>query len=352
MGQKKRKKKGLPPGSVIYTGNKSQLEFWVHRLQFDQNELKIEDFKSSDNRAFDFEDNGRIFWYDIRGIHDVNLINRVGDKFGIHNLILEDIANVFQRPKFEDFDNGVFITLKAISFDANQCKIQTEQISMYFNDKVMITFQENEDDTFENIRQRIENAKGKIRAKGTDYMAFALIDSLVDNYFETLDQITDQIEKLEFKLIDNEEIELKYQIHNVRREVLTFRSLIVPVRDLLSRFYKCESDLINESTQLYLRDLQDHVAQISDTIDNQRDTLNGLYELLKSNVSNKMNQVMKTLTMISTIFIPLTFLAGIYGMNFENMPELKMKYGYFGLLGIFVVMTSLMIWYFKRKRWF
>jgi magnesium transporter len=352
MSAKKKKKKGLPPGSVIYTGTKSDQKFLIHRVQYNADEFVHEVFKDLEHKAFDFVENDRIFWYDVRGIHNESLIKYVGEKFAIHNLILEDVVNVFQRPKFEDFKEGIFITFKSILFDSDTLKIQPEQISLYFNDKMMISFQEIEDDTFESIRSRIENSKGKIRMKGTDYMAFALIDSIVDVYFETLDQIDDVIENLESKLVDNEDISLKTQIHSIRREVLSFRSYVAPLRDLLNRFHKCESDFINESTQMYLRDLQDHVAQVMDIAENQRDTLNGSYDLLMSNVSHRMNQVMKTLTIISTIFIPLTFLAGIYGMNFDFMPELRWKYGYFGVLGLMTVAGFCMAWYFKKKKWF
>jgi magnesium transporter len=349
---KKKKGKGLPPGSVVYTGSKlNDYQLWIHKLQFDGEVLINESFESPEYHTFDIEDNGRIYWFDIRGIHNTDLIKEIGEKFQIHNLVLEDIVNVYQRPKFDDFETGIFLTFKAIKLKEKTCELVTEQLSIYFNERILISFQEHEDDTFEGIRTRIDNAKGRIRAKGTDYLAFALIDCIVDEYFDALDQTDDFIDVLEAQLVNNEDISLKLKIHQVRNEVMSFRSHALPLRELINRFLKSENELVQDSTRVYLRDLQDHVAQVLDIIENQRETLHGLTDLLMSNVSNKMNQVMKTLTMISTIFIPLTFLAGIYGMNFENIPELKSQNGYYILLGIMALMTGLMVWYFKRKKW-
>ncbi len=345
-------KKGLPPGSVIYTGSNKGQTVEIHALAYNLNSIKKETFKSSDNRNLTSVEEGYVQWYDVRGLHDVEFIKKIGHSFSIHNLILEDIVEVFQRPKFEDFENGIFLTFKALEFNKISKRITSQQVSIFFNANTLISFQEYETDLLHTIQARIENSKGKLRAKGTDYLAFAIIDVLVDNYFETIESLDVHIQELESKLINNEDTKLKLAIHRIRREVLSFRAMVVPVREMINKFAKSESEFINEGTRVYLRDVQDHVSQVLDTSENYRDTLNGLHDLLMSNVSYKMNQVMKILTTISTIFIPLTFLAGVYGMNFDNMPELHWKYGYFILIGVFIVISLLMVWYFRRKKWF
>jgi magnesium transporter len=352
MSKKKKKAVGLPPGSVIYTGNVKDESVLVHYMAFDAETIVNHNFFSSD-KIFPLEiDTSKIHWFDIRGVHDVDFINEVGAQFKIHDLVLEDVVNVYQRPKFEDFADGIFMTLKALTFDKTLRKLETEQVSIYFNGHVLISFQEFETDLFESIRGRIEKSKVRIKAKGTDYLAFAILDCVVDQYFETLDVVGDLIESLESELIDNENIKHKMTIHIVRGELLKLRSYVVPVRELLNRFAKSESDLTRIETTPFIRDVQDHVAQVLETIEQYKDTLNGLYDLLMTNVSMKMNQVMKVLTTISTIFIPLTFIAGIYGMNFDFMPELHWEYGYYVVWVIFGVLTGGMIWYFKRKDWF
>lgn len=352
MSKKKKKAVGLPPGSVIYTGNVKDESVLVHYMAFDAETITNHNFFSSD-KIFPLDiDASKIHWFDIRGVHDVDFINKVGEQFNIHNLVLEDVVNVYQRPKFEDFSDGIFITLKALGFDKVIRKLETEQVSIYFNGNVLVTFQEFETDLFESIRGRIEKSKVRIKAKGTDYLAFAIIDCVIDHYFETLDAMGELIEQLESELIENEDIKHKMTIHTVRREILKFRSYTVPVRELLNKFSKSESDLMRFETTPFIRDIQDHVTQVLETTEQYKDTLNGLYDLLMTNVSFKMNQVMKVLTTISTIFIPLTFIAGIYGMNFEVMPELHWEYGYFAVWAIFGLMTGVMIWFFKRKDWF
>ena len=350
--KKVKKKKGLAPGSVIYTGDVNNQSVKIHRLVYDSDSLTVDDFSSADKRDYKKFDPSKVHWYDIRGVHDIEIIKELGDMFGMHNLVQEDVVNVFQRPKFEDFGDGVFATLKHLDFNKHTLRINTEQVSIFFKDNIIISFQEYETDLFESIRLRIENASGKLRARGADYLAFAIIDVVVDNYFDGVEAIDEIIEGMEAKLIENEDTTQKLAIHHLRREVLAFRAFVIPVRELLNKFIKCENELIDQGTKMYLRDAQDHTSQVLESIDSYRDTLNGMYDLLMTNVSFKMNQVMKVLTTISTIFIPLTFLVGVYGMNFKYMPELEWHFGYYAFWAASVTMAMGLVWYFKRKDWF
>lgn len=348
-----KKKRGLAPGSLVYTGDSSNDSIYIHVATFDSNSLKVKKYEGSNPELSVRQGpNEKVTWYDIRGVHDINIIKYFGTQFNIHPLVLEDIANVYQRAKFEEFEDGIFITLKALSFDKEQLKTTTEQVSIYFRDNELISFQEDETDLFEAVRKRLDNQNSKLRNRKTDYLAYALIDCLVDNYFDVLDSIEEVVEALEEELIQKEDTEQKSTIHKLKKELLIIKKSINPLRELIGRFAKSDSPLIYDSTEVYIRDLQDHTIQLIDITETFRDVLNGLYDLLMTNVSFKMNQVMQVLTIIATIFIPLTFLAGVYGMNFKNIPELQWEYGYRLFWAVIVLTTSGLIWFFKKKKWF
>lgn len=347
-----RKKPGLAPGSVVFTGDKKVDNIQVHYLKY--NELIIEDqvFDTHETIAFKQPTNDVIDWYDVRGMHDTRLIEHIGESFNIHPLVLEAIADVNQRPKFEEYENGNFITFKALHFDKEKTKLISEHITLYFKKGLLITFQERDTDLFSDVRHRINSGKIKIRKSGTDYLAFALIDVVVDNYFIVLDGIEDAIETLESNLMDGkQEIESKTKIHELKKELVKVRKSIAPLREAISRFSKSESELIQNDTYAFLRDVYDHTIQIMDMVESYRDMLIGLQDLFITEVSFKMNKIMQLLTIVSTIFIPLTFLAGLYGMNFNNIPELHWKYGYFILLGFMLIIVIALIIFFKRKKW-
>lgn len=349
---RKRKKTGLAPGSIVFTGDKKVDKIQVHYLKY--NEFTLEDHVFDTHKTIVFKQptDNVVDWYDVRGMHDTNLIEHIGSSFDIHPLVLEAVADVNQRPKFEEYENGNFIAFKALHFDKEKTKLISEHITLYFKKGLLLTFQERETDLFSDVRHRINSGKIKIRKSGTDYLAFALIDVVVDNYFVVLDDIEDAIETLENNLMDGkQEIESKTKIHELKKELVKIRKSIAPLREAISRFSKSESDLIQNDTYAFLRDLYDHTIQIMDMVESYRDMLIGLQDLFITEVSFKMNKVMQLLTIVSTIFIPLTFLAGLYGMNFNNIPELQWKYGYFILLGFMLVIAAILIGFFKRKKW-
>ncbi len=348
---KRRKKAGLPPGSVVFTGNKKVEKILIHYLQYDSEHFEQEVLDNHAETVFRQSSEDKVDWYDIRGIHDVELIQLLGRTFHIHPLVLEDVADVHQRPKFEEYEKGNFISIRGLKFDKSENKVLTEQVTIYFKKGFVATFQETDSDLFDLIRQRIKNGKGKIRQRGADYLAYAIIDVLVDHYYVVLDEIEEVIEYFEDEVISNQDANIKGEIHNLKKELLVLRKSISPLREAIGRFSKTESSFVEDSSLVFIRDLYDHTIQIMDMVETYRDMLNGLQDLFLTEVSFRMNKVMQLLTLISTIFIPLTFLAGIYGMNFSHMPELQWEYGYFVLLGVMVVIFVALLFYFRKKRW-
>jgi magnesium transporter len=349
---RKRKKTGLAPGSIVFTGDKKVENIQVHYLNYNEQSMEEQVFDSHETIAFKKPSDNLIDWYDVRGMHDINLIEHIGTSFSIHPLVLEAIADVNQRPKFEEYDTGNFIALRALHFDKENIKLESEQITLYFRKGLVLTFQERETDLFLEVRKRIKSGRRKIRTCGSDYLSYALIDVVVDHYYVVLDDVESVIENLEDKLINGQQdIENKTKIHELKKELVRIRKSVAPLREAISRFSKSESPLIDNDTYAFLRDLYDHTIQIMDMVESYRDMLNGLQDLFMTEVSFKMNKVMQLLTIVSTIFIPLTFLAGLYGMNFSHIPELHWKYGYFILLGIMFIIALFLIAFFKRKKW-
>lgn len=348
---KRLKKTGLPPGSVIFTGNKKVNEIIIHHLRYDSKALENRVLDNHSETVFHQSKEEEVDWYDMRGIHDTELIQSLGKTFDIHPLILEDIADVHQRPKFEEYEKGNFISIRALKFDKASTEILKEHVTIYFRKGFIVTFQETDSDLFDLVRKRIENGKGKIRDRGADYLAYAVVDTLVDNYFLVLEEIEEVIESLEEKVLSSQSSNIKGEIHSLKKELLVLRKSISPLREAIGRFSKSESPFVEENSLVFIRDLYDHTIQVMDMVDTYRDMLNGLQDLFLTEVSFKMNKVMQLLTLVSTIFIPLTFLAGIYGMNFSNMPELQWEYGYFVLLGTMTIIFIGLIIYFRKKEW-
>ncbi len=343
--------KGLAPGSVIFTGDRKMEYTDVHFVRFDTTSLEAKDFGEEGKVNFISPEEEKVTWYDIRGIHDTDMIEELGVKYDIHPLVLEDIADTQQRPKFDEYDNGVFISAKALKFDTNTAKILTEQVSIFIGKNFLVSFQEDDDDLFVGVRKRINSGRGKIRTRGADYLGYALLDNIVDNYFSVLIKVEEEIEKLEDEIMEDPQSASKTKNHNLKREMLTLRRAIQPLREAISKFSKSESSFVSDSTEIFLRDLYDHTIQVMDMVENYRDIVTGLQDLYLSEISFKMNQVMQVLTVISTIFIPLSFLTGMYGMNFTHMPELKSQNGYFILLGVMAMITVGLLFYFRKNRW-
>ncbi len=349
--KKQRQNTGLHPGAVVFTGNQKVAEVLIHHLQYDGNKIAEQVYNNQTDTIVDQNIKRKIDWYDIRGLHDTVLVEAIGKHFELHALAIEDIVDTHQRPKFDEYEKGCFIIAKALTFNPEKLKIGTEQIALYFRKGLLISFQETESDIFKVVRLRLYNSKGRIRQRPSDYLAYALLDNLVDNYYLVFDEVEAIIEYFEENLIANPNKRIKGQIHSLRKELLVIRKSVVPLREAISQFSKSDSLFINDDTNLFIRDLYDHTIQIMDMIETYRDMLNGLQDLYLSEISFKMNEIMKVLTLITTIFVPLSFFTGLYGMNFDNMPELHYQNGYFILLAVMLIITIGFLILFRYKKW-
>jgi magnesium transporter len=342
------KKAGLPPGTIVHVGEKRRERVKLSVINYDEvnfQEKEVNNFEE----ALSSRNKSSVTWLNIDGVHQPEIIEQVGKNFGMHPLVLEDIANTGQRPKMEDFDDYIFVVLRMLRFDEKETK--TEQISIILGRDFVVSFQEMEGDVFDAIRERLRSNKGRIRKMGADYLAYALIDAVVDNYFMVLENLGETIEDIEDKLVTNPTAETLRTIHDLKREMVFLRKSVWPLREVISRLERSESPLINKSTFVYLRDVYDHTIQVMDAVETFRDMLSGMLDIYLSSVSNRMNEVMKVLTVIATIFIPLTFIAGIYGMNFRYIPELELAWSYPAVLILMLIIALLMVVYFRRKKW-
>ena len=345
-----KKKVGLIPGELVHVGEKKVDDVRLRIVDYDEGSLN-ETVLNNIEEAYQIKDSKSVSWLNVDGLHDTSVMENIGNHFGIHPLIMADTLNVHQRPKFEDFEDYLFIVLKIISFDDENNSISSEQVSMILSDNYVITFQEKYGDVFESVRERIRKARGRIRKVGVDYLAYVLIDAVIDNYYVVLDRISEKIESLEDAVVENPTSDTLKEIHHLKKNVTLLRKSVWPLRDMASNLIRSESKIIKEQTMPFMRDLYDHTIQVTDSIDTFKDMLSGLMDLYLSNMSNRMNEEMKVLTIFAAIFIPLTFIAGIYGMNFEFIPELKWKYSYFVLWGIILVVGGGMLIYFRKKKW-
>ena len=348
--KKRTQKSGLPPGTLIHIGEKRTEKVKIRIMDYSDMGLKEMEADTIET-CFPFKDKPTNTWINIEGIHDVRVLERLGECYGFHTLILEDILNTDQRPKMEDHGEYIYVVLKMLNSDKNN-SVVIEQISLLLGKNFVISLQEGlEGDVFNPVRERIRSGKGRIRKMGSDYLAYALLDSIVDNYFIVLEKLGEKIEVLEEELITNPKRETLHAIHNLKREMIFLRKSVWPLREVISGLERGESSLISKSTQIFLRDLYDHTIQVIDTVEAFRDMLSGMLDIYLSSVSNKMNEVMKVLTIIATIFIPLTFIAGVYGMNFRNMPEIEWQWGYPLSLLIMGGVAIIMLIFFRKKRW-
>jgi len=341
---------GQIPGTLVYTGQKSERELLIE--SFDYSKDKIEEKLLADiEEAVPFKDTDSVTWVNINGLQYINEIERIGEHYGLHPLVLEDIVNTNQRPKIDEYEDYLFVVLKMLYYDEKE-NITIEQVSFVLGKNYVLTFQEAEGDVFGSIRDRLRHAKGRIRTLKSDYLMYALIDAVVDNYFSVIETLGNKIEDLETELFSGQaEEDVSSDIQQLKREILKVRRAIFPLREVISRIEKNEHPLIYKKTITYFRDVYDHLIQVSENIDIYREMIWSLMDMYMTTISNKMNEVMKVLTIIATIFIPLTFIAGIYGMNFEYMPELQYRYGYFVLWGIMILMFLAMLIYFRKKKW-
>ena len=343
---------GLPPGTLVHVGEAKTAPVRMTLMDYSEAEVKEPRIDSIED-VFPFKDKPTVTWVNIDGVHQTDIIQKIDTHFGIHPLVLEDIVNTSQRPKMEDYGDYLFIVLKMIYRNQGGGRDSiSEQVSLILGSNYVISFQEQEGDVFDTIRERIRGGKGRIRKMGADYLAYSLLDAIIDNYFVILEQLGLEIAELEDRLITTVDQSMSHGIHNIKRNMIYLRKQIWPLREVISGLQRNESHLIHKTTGIYLRDVYDHTIQVIDTIESYRDTLAGMHDIYLSSISNRMNEIMKVLTMFAAIFIPLTFVAGIYGMNFENMPELKWPFGYHLVLGVMATIGLGMVIYFKKKKWF
>jgi len=344
------KKAGMSPGSLVHVGEQKIDKARISIMNYDPDRLEEKQLKRIDE-SYAYKDTPPVTWINIDGLHDVELIEKVGAHFGIHSLTLEDIVNTGQRPKVDDFEDYIYLVFKMLKFDDTTGHIASEQVSLILGPHYLISFQEAAGDVFNFVRERIRKGRVRIRKSGPDYLAYALIDAVVDHYFLILEKIGEKIELFEDRVHSEPTPEVLQNIHALKREIIYFRKQVWPIREVLNVWQKTESPLMQEAHKVFISDVYDHTIQVIDTIESFRDIIGGMMDLYLSTLSNRMNEVMKVLTIMATIFIPLTFVAGIYGMNFKFMPELEWKWSYPVLWILLIVIFLGMLLYFKRKKW-
>lgn len=342
---------GMPPGQLIHLGEQLTEKSIIELIRYNiENHFELT--SSEPKEIIDKIDRKQANWINIDGLHNIDLIKSMGEHFHINALALEDVLNTEQRPKIEDFDNHLFFTLKTLN-TLNSDVIVYEQMSFILGNDYLLSFQEKEGDLFDGLRTRLKSdPKSNARKKDVDFLFYRLIDTIVDSYYLILENIAERIETLEDELFVDPSKEILVKIQILKRELIFLRKSVYPLREALSLINKGEFSFIKKETVPYFRDVYDHTIQVIETLETYRDLSNGLMDMYMNSMSNKMNEVMKVLTVISTIFIPLTFIAGIYGMNFQHMPELGWKYGYAGVWGLMFGCLVVMLIYFRKKKWF
>jgi magnesium transporter len=344
------RKVGMPPGSLVYTGEKEYLAAKITITRYNEDtiaERQLDGFTECQIT----DDPGEVTWINVNGVSKVKDLEKVGECFKIHPLVLEDILEVGQRPKVEDYDDYLYIVLNSIRPVAEGEELVAEEISLILGPHYLMSFYTGDGDMYAPIRERLLQAKGRIRKMGADYLAYSLIDLVVDNYFVELERFGDQIESLEDAVVANPTPQTLRDVHRFKNDMIMLRKSLWPLREVIARLERRESALISENLGNYFRDVYDHTIIAIDTVETYRDILSGMLDIYLSSMSNRLNSIMKVLTIIATIFMPLTFITSLYGMNFKNMPELQWEYGYFMVLGMVVVIAISMLLYFRRKQW-
>ncbi len=343
-------KAGLPPGTIVFVGRQRVEKIAVSLIEYDAEHIAERGLDVSENWR-EWATRPAVAWINVTGVHDTELLRRIGDGFHIHHLVMEDIAHTVQRPKLEDYGDYLYLVMRMMYRDPKSENILAEQISFVVGATYLLTFQEIEGDVFDVIRDRLRTAKGRVRSQGPDYLAYALMDAIVDNYFVVMEEMNDRIETLQSRVVVGNGLDLLERIHRLKREIVFMRKNVWPLREVFSGMTKSESPLVTGGTRVYLRDLYEHAVQTIDAVETMRDTLSGALDIYVSSQGNRMNETMRVLTVIATIFMPLTFMAGIYGMNFELMPELRWRYGYAGAWAVMLTVGLGMTLYFKRRKW-
>ncbi len=343
-------KAGMAPGALVLVGTPKAEQTKIYILDYEEERWEEREVQTVDE-CTPYKDTPTITWIDVNGLNQVDLIDSIGKAFDLHSLTVEDILNTDIRPKVEIFDGYIYVSLKLLYFKEDTYTLEYDQVGVVLKDNVVITFQEWAGAVFAPIRKRIIETRWRARRLGADYLTYAVIDTIVDSYFGVLEAIGERIEGLEEDIINSPDRETMHNIHRLKQIVPIVRKVVWPLRDMVATLMRDDTPRFLDATKIYLRDVYDHVYQVIDSVESSREMLGGMLETYHSILSNRVNDVMKVLTIIATIFIPLTFIAGIYGMNFKYIPELDWHWGYFGALGIMALVALVMIIFFKRKGW-
>lgn len=350
--QQIKSKVGKPPGTLIHIGDRELEKAVVTLTEYNEQTFEVKTLESIEDLKMlrDSASEDKVQWIDFNGYGDVELLTSFGEIFSIHPLILEDIVNSNQQPKVEYYEDDIFLVMKKITWDEGQ-EVNYDQISILLTSNFIITFRDDNTEDYSSIRSRIESGVKIFRKSKADYLFYVLVDLLVDQYFLVIEELSERIENEQEQLLESpDQNDLKY-IQSIKKDAYKIKHAIRPVRESIASIIRLESDFISEHSLIYFRDALDHVIQVSESLESQRESITTLIDIYLSSISNRMNEVMKVLTIMASIFIPLTFIAGVYGMNFDNMPELHYKYGYFIVWGVMIVVGVLLAVYFKRKKW-
>jgi magnesium transporter len=350
LSRRRVKPAGSSPGTVVYVGAHRDAPVKMNWARYTPADLKAGEVVEKQLVNLLNQSEG-VLWINIDGVHDTGLLTSLGQVFKLHPLVVEDIANTVQRPKLEDFGEYIFVAMKMIVYERDSFSLKSEHVSLIVGRNYVLSFLEDEGDVFEPVRARLKHGRGQIRSHGPDYLLYALIDAVVDKYFEVLEDIGEDIERIEHSVVDHGGDVVLRDIYATKRQLISFRRAVWPLREAIHSLQRDDSVLIQPPTRLFLRDLYDHLVHVMDTVETSRDIVSGMLDVYLSSTNNKMNEIMKVLTIMSSIFIPLTFIVGIYGMNFEHMPELKSPWGYPGVLLGMTSIAVVLLALFKRKGW-
>lgn len=341
---------GMSPGTLIHIGDNKPSTIQVSLMDYSPTHL-IEKENISIEECVQFLHEPPMTWINVRGVHDKRIVEALGKYFGFHDLVMEDVMNTGQLAKLDDYKDYLFMVLRTLCYKKESDRIEDEQVSIILGKNFVVSFLENSHDIFASVRERIRKGNPRIRSMGSGYLCYALIDSIVDQYFVILEHVNNQLEDLESALIHDPKPATMQQIQKLKREIILLRKSVWPMREAVNNLRRIDSDLIKPATQVYLHDVYDHTVQVIETIESFRDISAGLLEIYLSTISQRMNEIMKVLTVVATIFVPLTFIASVYGMNFEHIPELHWRYGYPMVLLLMFTVGCGMVYYFWRKRW-
>ena len=348
--KRRSRKAGLPPGTPVHIGERRSETVQVSVVHFSATQFHDRSYERIDDTTPLRAPHG-VSWVHVTGVHDSALLERVGKAFGLHPLVIEDIQNTDQRAKIEDYGHYAYVVIKLWQDGRAMIGTRVEQVSLILGHDFVLTFEEAAPGVFDSVRQRLRDDRGRLRAEGADYLAYSLLDAAVDSYFGVLEELGERIEALENELVAHPSRAALQTLHVLKREMIGLRRSVWPLREVIGGLERGTGGLVRSETWIYLRDVYDHAAHVIDTIETYRDMLSGMLDVYMSSVSNRLNEVMKVLTIIATIFMPLTFIAGVYGMNFKYMPELEWRFGYPFVMGIMIGLGLAMLWYFRKKKW-